>query len=72
MKASLENQEMQTTDQLRSQLKGLIPPRLSKEERLGLVKWLKENAKNISPFVIEEYEKHVAEISKPPDSIRRN
>ena len=72
MKASLENQEMQTADPLRSQLKGLIPPRLSKEERLGLVKWLKENAKNIPKFVIEEYEKYVQEISKPPDGMRRN
>ena len=72
MKELLENQEMQTAEELRSQLKGIIPRRLSEEEFRELVEWIKEYQKTIPPFLIEEHKKHVEEISKPSDGIRRN
>ncbi len=72
MEPSEKKQESQTVDQSLPQLKGVIPPRLSDEEFDELLAWLKENAKNIREYEIREYEKHVAEISKPPDGIRRN
>jgi hypothetical protein len=72
MKESLENQEVQTVDKLRPYLKGIIPTRLSREERQKLIEQLRENAKYIPEFLIEEHEKHVQEISKKPDGICRD
>ena len=72
MKRSLENQAMQTVEELRAQLKGVIPPRLSKEERLELVEWLKKYKKTVPPYFLEEYRKHVQEISRPPNRICGN
>jgi predicted nucleotidyltransferase len=72
MEQSDKKQESPPVDEFRSQLKGIIPRRLSDEEFGDLIEWLKENAKNVWEFEIKEYEKHVREISKPPERVHRN
>ena len=66
------NQKMEPIDEFRSKLKGIIPSRLSSEEKAEAIKRLRENAKYIPEFLIEEHEKHIREISNPPNGIRRN
>ena len=72
MEPSEKKQESQTVDQSLPQLKGVIPPRLSDEEFDELLAWLKEYKKTVPLYFLEEYRKHVAEISKPPDRFRGN
>ncbi|MCZ6777127.1 MAG: hypothetical protein O7D34_11840 [Ignavibacteria bacterium] len=67
-----KNQEMEPIDEFRSKLKGIIPSRLSSEEITEHIEFIRENAKYIPEFLIEEHEKHIREISKPPNGIRRN
>jgi NTP pyrophosphatase (non-canonical NTP hydrolase) len=66
-----EEERIEQAKQFESQLKGVIPRKLSVEEAGELIEWLKENKKNVPYFLVKEHRKRIREISKPPDTQKR-